>query len=141
YRLLPYLYSAALDAASGIPLARPLVFDHPHDRTTYNIDDQYLLGQDLLAAPMFKPEGTRDIYLPAGDWYDYWTDQRFKGPGWIAYEASLDIMPLFVRAGAILPLVPELRYSDERAGSAEPRGLPGGRSGYAASRRRPAAAL
>ena len=115
YRLLPYLYSAALDAASGIPLARPLVFDHPRDRTTYNIDDQYLLGPDLLAAPMFKPEGTRDIYLPAGDWYDYWTDQRFTGPGWIAYEASLDIMPLFVRAGAILPLGPELRYSDERA--------------------------
>jgi alpha-D-xyloside xylohydrolase len=115
YRLLPYLYSAALDATGGIPLARPLIYDHPHDRTTYNIDDQYLLGPDLLVAPMFKPEGTRDIYLPAGDWYDYWTDQRFAGPRWIAYEASLDIMPLFVRAGAVLPLGPELRYSDERA--------------------------
>lgn len=114
YRLLPYLYSAALRAADGMPLARPLVYDHPRDRTTYHVDDEYLLGPDLLVAPMFKPEGSRDVYLPEGEWYDYWTDRRFAGPRWIPYEAGLQTLPLFVRAGAILPLGPELAYSDEK---------------------------
>ena len=114
YRLLPYLYSAALRAATGPPLARPLVYDHSADPTTRHIDDQYLLGPDLLVAPMFQPRGARDVYLPSGNWYDFWTDGRLEGRRWISYSAELETLPLFVRAGAILPMGPELQYSEER---------------------------
>ena len=114
YRLLPYLYAAARRAPDGVPLARPLVYDHPADRTTWHIDHEYLLGPDLLVAPMFEPRGRRDIYLPAGGWYDFWTDTRFDGPRWITYEAELETLPLFVRAGAVIPIGPDLQYANER---------------------------
>jgi alpha-D-xyloside xylohydrolase len=114
YRLLPYLYAAARHAPAGVPLARPLVYDHPSDPTTWHIDDEYLLGPNLLVAPMFVPRGRRHVYLPAGGWYDFWTDQRFGGARWITYEAELETLPLFVRAGATLPMGPDLQYTDER---------------------------
>jgi len=114
YRLLPYLYAAARRVPDGAPLARPLVYDHPSDPTTWHIDDEYLLGPDLLVAPMFEPRGRRDIYLPAGGWYDFWTDQRFDGARWITYDAELETLPLFVRAGAVIPMGPELQYANER---------------------------
>jgi alpha-D-xyloside xylohydrolase len=115
YRLLPYLYAAARGASQGAPLARPLVYDHPSDRTTWHIDDEYFLGPDLLVAPMFKPRGPRDIYLPTGGWYDFWTDQRFDGSRWITYDAEIETLPLFVRAGAVLPMGPDLQYANQRA--------------------------
>jgi alpha-D-xyloside xylohydrolase len=114
YRLLPYLYAAAQRAPQGMPLARPLVYDHPSDPTTWHIDDEYLLGPDLLVAPMFVPRGRRNIYLPAGRWYDFWTDQRFDGARWITYDAELETLPLFVRAGAVISMGPELQYANER---------------------------
>jgi alpha-D-xyloside xylohydrolase len=115
YRLLPYLYAAARQVPDGVPLARPLVYDHPSDPTTWHIDDEYLLGPDLLVAPMFVPRGRRNIYLPAGGWYDFWTDQRFEGARWITYEAELERLPLFVRASAVIPMGPELQYANERS--------------------------
>jgi alpha-D-xyloside xylohydrolase len=114
YRLLPYLYAAARHAAEGVPLVRPLVYDHPLDRATWHIDDQYFLGPDLLVAPMFVPRGRRDVYLPEGGWYDFWTDRRFDGARWITYDAELETLPLFVRAGAVLPMGPDLQYATER---------------------------
>ena len=114
YRLLPYLYAAARRAPEGIPLARPLVFDYPSDPTTFHVDDEYLLGPDLLVAPMFKPRGVRDIYLPTGGWYDYWSDRRLDGARWMRYGAELETLPLFVRAGAVLPMGPDLQYANER---------------------------
>jgi alpha-D-xyloside xylohydrolase len=115
YRLLPYLYTAARHAGEGVPLVRPLVYDHPSDPTTYLVDDEYLLGPDLLVAPMFKPAGERDIYLPKGGWYDFWTDRRFNGASWITYSAELETLPLFVRAGAVLPNGPDLQFANERS--------------------------
>jgi alpha-D-xyloside xylohydrolase len=115
YRLLPYIYSAALGAANGTPLVRPLVYACPADPTTHHIDDQYLLGPDLLVAPMFQPEGTRKVYLPEGGWYDYWTDRRLEGPRWIDYEADLETMPLFARAGAVIPMGPDLQFANEQS--------------------------
>jgi alpha-D-xyloside xylohydrolase len=115
YRLLPYLYAAARRVPDGVPLARPLVYDHPSDPSTRHIDDEYLLGPDLLVAPMFVPRGRRNVYLPAGGWYDFWTDQRFDGARWITYDAELQTLPLFVRAGAVIPMGPELQYANERA--------------------------
>ena len=115
YRLLPYLYAAARRAPEGVPLARPLVFDYPADPATWHVDDEYLLGPDLLVAPMFKPRGSREIYLPDGGWFDYWTDRQFDGARWITYNAELETLPLFVRAGAVLPMGPDLQYSNERS--------------------------
>ena len=115
YRLLPYICASARRAVDGIPLVRPLVYDHPGDPTTFHVDDQYFLGPDLLVAPMFQPTGTRPVYLPEGSWYDYWTDRRFEGARWIEYEAELATIPLFVRAGAIITMGPELRFADEQA--------------------------
>jgi alpha-D-xyloside xylohydrolase len=114
YRLLPYLYGAARRAAEGIPLVRPLIYDWPRDPATHHIDDEYMLGPDLLVAPMFKPRGSREVYLPAGGWYDYWTDQQLDGARWITYDAELETLPLFVRAGAAIPMGPELQYANER---------------------------
>jgi alpha-D-xyloside xylohydrolase len=114
YRLLPYLYAAARHAPEGEPLVRPLLFEYPADPTTWHVDDEYLLGPDLLVAPMFKPRGSRQIYLPAGGWFDFWTDQRFEGARWITYDAELETLPLFVRAGAVIPMGPDLQYSTER---------------------------
>jgi len=114
YRLLPYLYAAARRAPAGVPLARPLVYDHPADPTTWHIDHEYLLGPDLLVAPMFVARGRRDIYLPAGGWYDFWTDRRFEGSRWITYDAELETLPLLVRAGAVIPMGPALQHVNER---------------------------
>ena len=115
YWLLPYLYAAARRVGGGVPLARPLVYDYPLDPTTHHVDDEYMLGPDLLVAPMFKPRGSRDIYLPNGGWYDFWTDKRFDGARWISYDAELETLPLFVRAGAVLPMGPDLQYANERS--------------------------
>src|SRR5207237_183847 len=69
----------------------------------------------LLVSPMCKPRGSREIYLPDGGWFDYWTDRQFDGARWITYEAELDALPLFVRSGAVIPMGPELQYAHERA--------------------------
>lgn len=68
----------------------------------------------MLVAPMFEPEGSRDIYLPEGGWYDYWSDQHFKGRQWIRYQADLERLPFFVRAGGVIPEGPLLQHADER---------------------------
>ena len=82
YRLLPYIYSAFITATeTGAPVQRPLVFDHQYDAAVRDIDDQYLFGPDLLVAPVFEPRTTaRQVYLPAGEWYDWHTGERFSGP-------------------------------------------------------------
>jgi alpha-D-xyloside xylohydrolase len=114
YRLLPYIYSAALRAAEGIPLVRPLVFDYPNDPATWQIDDEYLFAHDFLVAPMFEPEGERTVYLTEGRWFDYWDDRAFEGPRSLRYSATLDRLPLFVKAGAVIAVGPELQFSDEK---------------------------
>jgi alpha-D-xyloside xylohydrolase len=115
YRLLPYLYSAALLAPHGIPVVRPLLLDYPRDRTTQQVDDEYLLGPDLLVAPMFTAEGERDVYLPGTGWYDYWSDALLEGGRWHRVRAELKTLPLYVRAGATIPLGPATRWSDEQS--------------------------
>jgi alpha-D-xyloside xylohydrolase len=114
YRLLPYIYSAALLAPQGTPLVRPLLLDYPEDRTTYQVDDAYLLGPDLLVAPMFTGDGERDVYLPGTGWYDYWSDALLDGGRWHRVKADLETLPLYVRAGATLAFGPALRWSDEQ---------------------------
>jgi alpha-glucosidase len=116
YRLLPYLYTLFWEAAQcGAPILRPLFFHFPDDQATYHVHDQVLLGPTLLAAPVYHPEREyRYVYLPAGVWYDWWTDEAINGPIHMLAHAPLERMPLYVRAGAIIPSGPELRFTGER---------------------------
>ena len=116
YRLIPYLYSLAHEAhRTGLPLLRPLVLEYQDDPNVYGIDSQYLLGPSLLVAPVFEAgAGSRRVYLPAGDWYDFWTDTPHGGGRWVTVPAPLETVPLFVKAGTVLPLGPVEEYVGER---------------------------
>jgi alpha-glucosidase len=109
YRLLPYLYACFLEASeTGAPVQRPLVFDHQYDATVRDIDDQYLLGRDLLIAPVVGPGVTgRQVYLPAGDWYDWHTGELVGGRRFLTVATPLDRIPIYARGGAVLPMWPE----------------------------------
>src|SRR5215218_7954917 len=109
YRLLPYLYACFLEASeTGAPVQRPLVFDHQYDATVRDIDDQYLLGSDLLIAPVVGPGVTgRQVYLPAGDWYDWHTGEFISGTRFLTVTTPLDRIPIYARAGAVIPMWPE----------------------------------
>jgi len=107
YRLMPYLYSLFREAAhTGLPVMRPLVLDYPDDPHAANLCDQFLVGERLLAAPIYRPATEhRVVYLPRGVWYDYWTGQKWEGGRHILAHAPLDTLPLFVKEGAIIPYV------------------------------------
>ncbi|WP_433437648.1 TIM-barrel domain-containing protein [Nonomuraea sp. CA-141351] len=105
YRLMPYIYSAAVEAArTGAPMMRAMCVDYPDDPVAWQADLQYLLGRDLLVAPMTAPEGTRRVYLPRGAWVDYWTGEVLEGARYITVGKPLDQIPLFVRHGALIPV-------------------------------------
>ena len=116
YALLPFLYTTLEEAhRTGVPPFRPLLLNYQNDASTYNLDDQFMIGDDLLLAPVMKPDVTRRlVYLPAGAWYDYWTNKKYAGGTMISVEAPLDVVPMFVRAGAILPLGPALNHTGEK---------------------------
>jgi len=104
YRLMPYLYTfAEVASRTGLPVARPLVLDYQDDPATHRIQTQYLLGKHLLVAPVFEGDTERDVYLPRGEWRNHWTGERHEGGQWITVNAPLDIQPLFVRAGSVVP--------------------------------------
>lgn len=108
YQLLPYIYDQARKcSASGKPLVRGLVLEYPADRNTWHIQDEYLFGDALLIAPVLRPLAeslTRTLYLPAGTWIDYWTRQAIHSRGeWIERAIDLRTMPIYVKAGSILP--------------------------------------
>lgn len=110
YRLFPYLYSLAHEAQrTGLPVIRamPLVF--PDDPNTCDKDLQFMLGPWLLVAPIYDAGEERTVYLPEGIWFDFWTGERFAGPATLRVHAPLDTLPLFVRGGAILPMMQEAR--------------------------------
>jgi len=116
YQLLPFLYTTLEEAhRTGVPLFRPLVLNYQDDSNTYNLDDQFMIGDDLLVAPVVKPDVTRRlVYLPPGTWYDYWNGKKYDGGTMISVEAPLETVPMFVRAGAILPSGPPLNYTGEK---------------------------
>lgn len=116
HRLLPYIYSAAFDTyETGIPMMRPLVLDYPADRRVYDLDDQFMFGDALLVAPITQAGAMgRKVFLPPGEWLDYWTGERHEGDRTIEYAAPPDVMPIFVRGGAIIPMQPAMNYVGEK---------------------------
>ncbi|MFP5234156.1 MAG: TIM-barrel domain-containing protein [Acidobacteriota bacterium] len=107
YTLLPYIYSLAYNTwRTGAPFMRALPLDFEADPKVTDVRDEYMFGPDFLVAPVTEQGATsRTVYLPAGtDWYNYWTNERLKGGQTITAQAPIDVLPLFVRAGSILPL-------------------------------------
>ncbi len=115
YRLMPYLYTAVREThETGLPLMRSLWLHDPTDPIAAARSDQYLWGPDILVAPVLSPGlRHRRLYLPRGLWYDFWTQARVRGGREISREVDLDTTPLYVRAGAVIPLDPVRQYTDE----------------------------
>ena len=113
YRLLPYNYTVAREASdNGLPMMRALWLHYPHDAEAVKLGDEFLWGRDPLVAPVLKKAATtRRVYLPAGVWHDWWTGEKLSGGRWIERPVDLATLPLFARAGAIIPLDPVRQYT------------------------------
>jgi alpha-D-xyloside xylohydrolase len=128
YSLLPYIYSTSWDVSENqSSMMRALVMDFPNDKKALNIDDQYMFGKSILVCPvterMYNENGQadfstveeRELYLPAGTrWIDFWTGEMLEGGQIITRETPLDIMPLYVKAGSIIPIGPDVQYAEEK---------------------------
>ena len=128
YQLLPYTYSLAYSSyMTGAPYTRALFMDFPDDPNVPGIPDEYMFGPALLVAPVTEQGATsRKVYLPQGsDWYNYWTNERLKGGQTITAAAPIDTLPLFVRAGSILPLGPAILSAQQPQPIASLRVYPG----------------
>ncbi len=117
-RWTPYMYTHCAESyATGVPAVRGLVLEYPDDPVTLGSLTQYeyLLGKDVLVAPVYKSEAKRDsIYFPSGTWIDYWDGTEYQGKQWISnYPAPLDKLPLFIRKGAIIPMYQQMDYDWE----------------------------
>ncbi|MBM4430073.1 MAG: DUF5110 domain-containing protein [Chloroflexi bacterium] len=116
YRLLPYPYTATWQLAQkGHPIARPLMWAFSDDSTTYTCEDEFLCGDALLVAPVCAAGATsRQVYLPAGEWFDFWSDEVRQGPLTVQVAAPLERIPVYVRAGTVLPTWPLQQHVGEK---------------------------
>ena len=116
YRFIPYIYDLAHECEkTGAPIVRPLVYEYPADKHMRNISDEYMLGSFVLVAPVIAPgKEAREVYLPDGDWYDYYTGEKYSGGRYILADAPLDKVPVFIKAGAIIPVADgEIRSTED----------------------------
>jgi alpha-D-xyloside xylohydrolase len=117
YRLMPYIYSlAGMTYLNDYTIMRPLVMDFTADTRVNNISDQYMFGPALMVCPVYTYGARqREVYFPAGSvWYDYYTGARIEGGQTLTVDAPYEHIPLYVRGGSILPVGPEMQYSDEK---------------------------
>ncbi|MHA1697272.1 MAG: glycoside hydrolase family 31 protein [Promethearchaeota archaeon] len=112
YRLMPYIYSQAYySSRAGMPLLRAMILEFEEDPNCATLDDQYMFGDSILVAPVFEHDArSRMVYLPAGRWIDFWTEAPHDGPAWIQRDAPLDVLPLFIRMGSIIPMTTVIPY-------------------------------
>jgi alpha-glucosidase len=115
-RLLPYLYTLFEEChRTGAPILRPLLFHYPEDETTYTADDEFLLGDALLVAPITRPGVEhRHVYLPEGTWFHYWSGERFDGPAHVLAHAPLGEPALYVKANRTIPMGPDASHTGEK---------------------------
>jgi alpha-glucosidase/alpha-D-xyloside xylohydrolase len=115
YQLMPYTYTLAAEArATGLPPMRAMWLHYPDDEKVRGLGTQYLWGRDLLIAPVFRQGAvTRDVYLPDGIWYDWWSGEKVTGGKAITRKVDLETMPIYVRAGAIIPFDPVRQYTSQ----------------------------
>jgi len=133
YQLLPYTYSAAYRSyQTGAPYMRALFMDFPADPKVSDIPDEYMYGPAFLVAPVTEQGATkRTVYLPTGcDWYNYWTNERLQGGQTIVADSPIDSLPLFVRAGSIVPLGSEVENTQQAQTIASLRVYPGANGSF-----------
>jgi alpha-D-xyloside xylohydrolase len=115
YRLMPYIYSLAWKTTNeGYTIMRHLVFDYQKDTSVYGLADEFMYGPALLVAPVITSGGTsRSVYLPAGTWYNFWTGATVTGGSKSTVDAPLSQIPIFVKAGSIVPMGPKIEYATQ----------------------------
>lgn len=115
YRLLPYIYSAFWEHHQhNFPILRPLVMHEQDNVQTHYIQDAFTFGDKILVAPVTEPGArTKEVYLPSGNWYNYWTHESFEGGHIYQVDAPVDSMPIFVKAGSVIPEAPLMQYVGE----------------------------
>lgn len=108
YRLIPYIIQQSeMACQSGLPIVQALIFHHPNDRQCWHIEDEYYFGKEFLVCPVMNDKGIRDIYLPDGEWINFFTGERMEGRKWYdAVKTPLDLMPVFVHPNATIPIYP-----------------------------------
>lgn len=116
YKLLPYLYDLFYQAEEkGLPIMRPLFMHYMQDNNTYELNDEFLFGENILVAPILEQGKTfRAVYLPEGVWYDYWTGEVFEGNRVVIKDAPIDICPIYIKAGSIISTYREMNYVGEK---------------------------
>jgi alpha-D-xyloside xylohydrolase len=134
YHLLPYIYSTSWDVTHNqSSMMRGLVMDFPKDKNALDINDEYMFGKSVLVSPVtsamyvkpgagdkeqvedFSTTKSKEIYLPAGtEWFDFWTGEKLSGGNKVSKETPLDIIPLYVKAGSIIPVGPNVQYAEEK---------------------------
>lgn len=125
YRLIPYFYSLSADSVvgigmegtdggSGLPLVRPMLMEFEKDENTWGMDSQFMSGQSFLVAPVMDGELKKSVYLPEGDWYDYNGNTVYGGNRSIEYDAPIDLLPVLVKAGSIIPMRDVVQYIGEK---------------------------
>jgi alpha-glucosidase len=118
YELLPYIYNVMREASeTGLPAMRPLFLEFPEDKSVAGTDDEFLFGSDLLVAPVLWEDATdREVYLPKGEWFDYWTGKRQTGGKSVHVPVTIDSIPMFVRGGGFIFRQPVVQDTDEMPG-------------------------
>ncbi len=115
YRLFSYIYTEAIECGrSSLPMLRAMALEYQNDPACFTIEDQYLFGSSILVAPILDETGRRQIYLPAGNWFVYWDKSLLPGPAWIEVDVPLNILPLYVKAGALIPYGPIMQHAGEK---------------------------
>lgn len=133
YRLMPYLYTAVRECCeTGLPIMRALWLHYPDDAMAVARGDEYLWGRDMLVAPVTEKGATaRKLYLPRGAWYDFWTEEKVEGGREVSKPVDLATTPLYVRAGAIIPMGPVKQYTGEKVdGPLQLRIYPGANAAF-----------
>jgi alpha-glucosidase (family GH31 glycosyl hydrolase) len=115
YQLLPYNYTLAWqNSVSGKPLTRPLFFEEPENDTIASIADTYLWGPNLLVAPILeKGQTSRKLYLPEGNWFNFFDDTKYLGGQWIEKNVDFESIPVFARGGSFIPMIEPIRNTEE----------------------------
>ena len=113
YQLMPYIYSSAWKVTNdGAALMKPLLTVDAGDKNTWNIKDQYLFGESILVSPVTHYQASnRNLYLPKGKWFNFWTNEMVEGGRTMSAAASIDQIPLFIKAGSIIPIGPKVQYA------------------------------
>lgn len=116
YRLLPYFYDLFFSGEStGLPVMRPLVFHYEKDENVKNLNDEFLIGEQVLVSPVVNQGDTKKlVYLPEGVWVDYWTKEKAIGSGYLIKDAPIDVCPVYIKAGSIVPKFPDQEFVGEK---------------------------